>query len=78
MAGDRHDPVLIVGKAIGLSWASVARLDPAPARAGPDAIANGYRERAIELRAPDAFDRGAGSGLLADPAVGVMGMTATN
>jgi hypothetical protein len=26
MAGDRHDPVLIVGKAIGLAWATVRAL----------------------------------------------------
>ena len=46
MAGDRHDPVLILGKAIGLEWATVRalillRLGPA-ARAG----AGGYRDRA--------------------------------
>ena len=26
MSGDRHDPVLIVGKAIGLEWATVRAL----------------------------------------------------
>ena len=31
ITGDRHDPILIVGKTIGLEWATGARPDPASA-----------------------------------------------
>ncbi len=41
VAGDRHDPILLLGKSIGLEWATVRalivlRLGPKYAPAGPD------------------------------------------
>src|SRR3974390_1987015 len=36
IAGDRHDPILIVGKAIGLEWATVHAL--IQLRLGPDRV----------------------------------------
>src|SRR5579863_9107660 len=48
-----------------------ARLDSAAARPGPNAVSYGHRERAIELHASDAFDRGARRELLAGPATSV-------
>ena len=71
IAGDRHDPILIVGKAIGLEWATVRAL--ILLRLGPSRVPSptDIESRAREFRAPDAVDRGAGGGFLADPAIGV-------
>src|SRR5712672_524124 len=38
IAGDRHDPILIVGKAIGLEWATVRAL--IQLRLGPSRVAS--------------------------------------
>jgi len=72
IAGDRHDPILIVGKAVGSRMGHRARPDPASARSQPGAGSRGHRRRAREFRTPDAFDRGAGSDFLANPSIGVM------
>ena len=73
ISGDRHDPILIVGKAIGLEWATVRAL--ILLRLGPIRVPSptDIEKRAIELHAPDAFDRGAGGEFLADPPIGVNG-----
>ena len=72
IAGDRHDPILIVGKAVGLEWATVRAL--ILLRLGPTRVPSptDIENRAREFRAPDAFDRGAGGELLADPPIGVI------
>ena len=72
IVGDRHDPILIVGKTIGLEWATVRAL--ILLRLGPNRVpAPADIESArVELRAPDALDRGAGGGFLADQTIGLM------
>ena len=67
ISGDRYDPILIVGKTIGLEWATVRAL--IMLRLGPNrtAVAGRYRNRAGEFRAPDALDRRTRRGLLEDP-----------
>ena len=79
ISGDRYDPILIAGKAIGLEWATVRalillRLGP-NRTASPADIENARRE----FRAPDAFDRRARRRVLEDavspasrPAIGNM------
>ena len=71
ISGDRHDPILIVGKTIGLEWATVRAL--ILLRLGPSRIAGArrHRDRAGQFHAADAVDRRARGRLLADPPVGV-------
>ncbi len=49
-----------------------ARFDFTSVGPKPGAGSSGYRERASEFRAPDAFNRGAGGEFLADPPIGLM------
>ena len=71
IAGDRYDPILIVGKVIGLEWATVRAL--ILLRLGPNRVPSpvGHRKRARQFRAPDALDRRARGDVLADPPIGV-------
>ncbi len=71
ISGDRYDPILIVGKTIGLEWATVRAL--ILLRLGPNRIvvASRHRKRAGQFRAPDAVDRRAGGRFLADPPIGM-------
>ena len=71
ISGDRHDPILIVGKTIGLEWATVRAL--ILLRLGPNRIAApaDIENRARQFHAADALDRRAGGEFLADPPIGV-------
>ena len=58
ISGERYDPILIVGKTIGLEWATVRalillRLGPEPGRVAPPDIESAR----VNFRAPDALDR---------------------
>ena len=57
ISGDRYDPILIAGKAIGLEWATVRAL--ILLRLGPNRTASpaDIESARVELRAPDALDR---------------------
>ena len=70
IAGDRYDPILIVGKTIGLEWATVRAL--ILLRLGPNraAVAGRHRRRAGQFRAADAVDRRAGGDFWKTPRPG--------
>ena len=62
IAGDRYDPILIAGKAIGLEWATVRALillRLGPNRVPPPADIESAR---VEFRAADALHRRARRG----------------
>ena len=71
IAGDRHDPILIVGKAIGLEWATVRAL--ILLRLGPSRVPSpaDIETARREFRAADALDRRAGRQFLANPSAAV-------
>ena len=56
ISGDRYDPILIAGKTIGLEWATVRALILLRLGSEPDGFADRPRNRARQLRAPDAVD----------------------
>ena len=72
ISGDRYDPILIVGKTIGLEWATVRAL--ILLRLGPNRMPSpaDIESARIEFRAADAFDRGARRELLAGPSISVI------
>ena len=71
ISGDRYDPILVAGKNVGLEWATVRAL--IMLRLGPNRTRcpGRHRNRAGELRPPDAIDRRARRELLEDPPGGL-------
>ena len=78
IAGDRYDPILIIGKTIDLEWATVRAL--ILLRLGPSRVASpaDIESARVNFAPADAVDRGAGGGLLADQAIGVSCLRSTS